>query len=301
MITARNLTKTFGRHRVLDGVDLCVPAGERVALLGVNGAGKTTLFRCLLGATRFQGQLTVGGHDVRTDGRAARTGIGYVPQRPPRFQGTLGDMVDFYCRLRDIPADRVASVLASVHLDFAQQARKAVTALSGGMLQKVLLALALAADVDVLLLDEPTANLDPGARRDLLHLLNGIAPEVTVLLSSHRLADIEAVAYRVLVLHDGGWVFDGSLDDMRGRLGRTTTLWVKVPGTARQQARTLLDTAGPAVPGSNGALGTSVERPDAADLIRRLREAGIPIENFWMESPSLEQQLETLVGGSRHA
>ena len=147
MIDGRAITKAFGRHRILDALDLRIDAGERVALLGLNGAGKTTLMRCMLGLVPFEGTLEVAGADVQTDGRAARAALGYVPQRPPHFEGTLDEVVSFYARLRGVPMSRVRDRMADLGLDLDTHGAKAVRALSGGMLQKVLLALALASEV----------------------------------------------------------------------------------------------------------------------------------------------------------
>jgi len=217
VIAARSLSKRFGDHVVLDGVSLTIARGERVALLGLNGAGKTTLIRCLLGLLRFEGDLTVAGHDVRRDGLLTRRRLGYVPQRAPHFEGTLSDVLEFFSKLRGLAPDDVARQLGALGLDLDAHATKPVRALSGGMLQKLLLALALAARVPVLLLDEPTANLDPQARKEFLRALAAVPRETTILLASHRLADVEAVADRVLVLHQGRLAFDGRLTDLWGQ------------------------------------------------------------------------------------
>lgn len=214
MISARAVSKRFGDHVVLDEVTLGIGRGERVALLGLNGAGKTTFMRCLLGVLSFEGDLTVLGHDVRTNGLLARAALGYVPQRAPHFDGTLAEVLEFFSRLRGIAPPDVTTQLGALGLDLRAHATRPVRALSGGMLQKLLLALALAARVPVLLLDEPTANLDPHARKEFLRALAAVPRETTILLASHRLADVEAVADRVLVLHRGRLAFDGRLTDL---------------------------------------------------------------------------------------
>lgn len=214
MITARGLSQRFGDHVVLDDVTLTIGRGERAALLGLNGAGKTTLMRCLLGLLPFDGELAIAGHDVRAAGLLARGSLGYVPQRAPHFEGTLAEVLEFFGRLRGTPKDEVARQLGALGLDLDAHAVKPVRTLSGGMLQKLLLALALAARVPVLLLDEPTANLDPTARKEFLRALTAVPPETTILLASHRFSDVEAVADRLLVLRDGRLVSDGRLADL---------------------------------------------------------------------------------------
>ena len=298
MIHAAGVRVRLGTNTVLDGIDLDVRSGERIALLGLNGAGKTTMIRCLLGLAPFRGTLTIGGHDVRRAGREARSLIGYVPQRPPHFDGTLVEMVRFLALLRGTDPRTVARRLATLGLPLAEHGRKVVRALSGGMLQKLLLALALAEDNPVLLLDEPTANLDAPARREFLRTLSSVGPETTVVLASHRLADVEAVADRLVVLHAGRLVFDGPREAL-GNGVALSTLWVRVPGERREEAEARLRReCGVSTMRANGAaLGVSGDPQMRADIIVALRSAGIPVEHFWVDTASLHDVLEHVLGG----
>lgn len=298
MIRATGLSKRFGAAPVLDGVDLTVGRGERVALLGLNGAGKTTLMRCLLGLLPFQGDMTVAGLDVRSRGREVRSRLGYVPQRAPQFDGTLAEIVDFFTRLRGADSAAVAARLAALDLSLDEHADKPVRTLSGGMLQKVLLALALGADVPLLLLDEPTANLDPRARNEFLRAIKQVGSDTTVLLASHRLTDVEAVADRLLVLHGGRIAFDGTLATLWRRVGAAQTLWVRLPADDRDAARRyLLERCRLTALRANGAaLGVKVEHHARADVLVGLRGAGFTVEDFWTESPSLHDLLESAMG-----
>ena len=297
MIEARGLRKQYGDRVVLNDLSVSIGRGERVALIGLNGAGKTTLFRCLLGVTRFEGDLRVGGANVSREPRRARGVIGYVPQRAPQFDGTLGETVDFFTELRGADPSRVTRHLRAVGLDYEAEHDKPVRALSGGMLQKVLLGLALGAGVGVLLLDEPTANLDPRARREFLRALRAVPPETTVVLSSHRLADVEAVAERVVVLHDGIFAFDGRLNELTGRVSDRVTVWLRIAEEDRERAREHLEASSAVerVVGTNGSLGARVTRGAGADVVHQLRVEGLMIEDFWMEGPTLEDHLERLL------
>lgn len=301
MIRAAKLSKAFGAHRVLEGLDIHVRPGERVALLGLNGAGKTTLMRCLMGLTPFAGSLSIAGHDVRSAPREAKRHLGYVPQRIPHFTGTLEEIVTFFTRLRGTDPRAVASTLGGLGLSLAEHGTKPIRTLSGGMLQKVLLGLALGADVPLLLLDEPTANLDAPARREFLRILRGVDGGTTILLASHRFADVEAVADRLVVLHGGRIVFDGSMTELMARAGVAATLWVTLPADARDAAeRRLRDRSDPADVIRNGtAIGIAVDPRARADLLVDLRQAGLPIEDFWTETPSLHELLDGLLGHRR--
>lgn len=210
MIEFANLTKRYGKFAAVDNLTLSVKPQEAVALWGVNGAGKTTAIKCLLGLLRFDGQITVGGCDVRRQGRAARQLIGYVPQELAFYKEmTTVDMAQFYARLKGAPAARIAPVLAQVGL--GEQGGKRVGALSGGMKQRLALALALLSDPPVLLLDEPTSNLDAETRAEFLQLLAKLRHEgKTLLFTSHHLEEVEQLADQVLILRDGQFVAQGA-------------------------------------------------------------------------------------------
>ncbi len=294
MIRSRGLVKRFDGHTVLQDVELNVAPGERVALLGLNGAGKTTLIRCLLGLIGFEGELRIAGLDVRSDGRTVRNRIGYVPQRAPHFEGTLAEMVAFIGKLRDAEPATIEERLEALDLSLAQYGAKAVGTLSGGMLQKVLLAVALGSNVDLLLLDEPTANLDARARREFLKAIARVDPQTTVLLASHRIGDVDAVASRLLVLNEGRIAFDGTPDELWAHAGTDVTLWLKVPPDVRSAAREQLRVRChlTAVLANGAALGVNVDRAARADVIAALRSAEIDVQDFWTESPALEVLLE---------
>lgn len=297
MICARRVTKRYGRHRVLQELSLDVSAGERVALLGLNGAGKTTLMRCLLGLVSFEGDLSIAGCDVRREGRAARSHLGYVPQRAPHFDGTLSEVVEFFARIRSGDRQYVRERLMTFGLSLDEHGNKMMGELSGGMLQKVLLALALGEEIPLLLLDEPTANLDPRARGEFLRAVGKVGGETTILLASHRLADVEAVAHRLVVLHNGLIVFDGSMRDLWQQVGAAVTLWVRVPLEVRDGARDRLQSRYrvPSVVANGTAIGVRVEHGAGADVLVDLRQAGIPVEAFWTENPSLQELLEGIL------
>lgn len=299
VIEASELSKSFGDRLVLDEVSFRVGTGERIAILGLNGAGKTTLIRCAMGLLSYGGSVRIGGLEVGDNGKRARGLIGYVPQRPPLFGMGLGAMVELFATIRGTPRDSVVRRLADLGLALEESADTPVRALSGGMLQKILLAIALASDPPVLMLDEPTANLDPRARREFLRSLDAVGANRTVLLASHRLEEVETLARRVWILHDGRLVFDGSLDALRARAGAEGRLWIRTTAGHRDQVRAeLADRVGHGAVVANGTrVGVRVPAEVRADEICRLRAAGIPVEDFWVETPSLEEIVATFFGG----
>lgn len=205
MINANRLSKSYGDHVVLRELGLQVDRGERVAILGLNGAGKTTLFRCLLGLTGFEGDLQVGGHLAGPHGREARRLIGYVPQQPPRFDLTLDGFIELFSALRGGSAPDVRKRLDGLGLSVREHGRKSLRDLSGGMLQKAVLGIALGAEAPVLLLDEPTANLDPynvGLIEEIVTNLNR-EQGITLVLVTHNVFQAKRLAHRTAFLLDG--------------------------------------------------------------------------------------------------
>jgi ABC-2 type transport system ATP-binding protein/nitrous oxidase accessory protein len=203
VIEVRDLVKRFGKRAVLDGVSFRVREGEAIALCGSNGAGKTTVLRCVLGLQPHEGSIRVNGRDAARDGKAARASIGYVPQELA-FQENVpvGETIAFYARLRRAGEAEVRALLHEVGL--LDAASRPAGALSGGMKQRLALAIALLGDPPVLLLDEPTSNLDPEGREAFLKRLVALRETgKTILFTSHRGDEVEALADRVLFLDAG--------------------------------------------------------------------------------------------------
>ena len=212
MIRVKELRVRLGGRDVLAGVSLDVAPGESVALVGPNGSGKTTLLRCLLGLVPFGGRATLGGHDVWRDGVAARSLVGYVPQRPAFGQATAEEHLAFVAKLRALDAARIADVLAEVGL--ASEGNRRARDFSGGMQQRLSLAAALLGDPPVLLFDEPTASLDQAGQRGFLELASRLRSGArTLLVASHRPEEVAALADRVVTLEDGRVVSDESIRD----------------------------------------------------------------------------------------
>lgn len=208
MIRFDKLGKTFKRARVLDDVTLAFALGERVALIGSNGAGKTTLIRCLLGEYTHDGQVRIDGRDPRAERSAVLGLVGFVPQLPPPLKMPVGQLIDFSAALCRTPPARVHDVAARLGLDVAPILSRPFNRLSGGMKQKLLIAMALGRDARVLVMDEPAANLDPQARKIFFELLAERSADTTMLISSHRINEVSALVNRVVELDLGRVVLD---------------------------------------------------------------------------------------------
>jgi ABC-type multidrug transport system ATPase subunit len=215
MIHAANITKRFGKMQAVSDVSFTLEQGGSVALWGSNGAGKTTLIRCLLGVIRHRGRVTMNGIDVRRRGRHARALVGYVPQELAfHDDARLGSAMMFFAKLRGVDRAQAARALDAVGL--AGHERKRVRDLSGGMKQRLALAVALLSNPPLIILDEPTSNLDAVGRGEVVLTLQQLREAgKTLLFASHRPDEVISLADRVLVLE-------------RGQLERDTTpaeLW----------------------------------------------------------------------------
>jgi len=208
MIVIENLVKTFRRVQVLDGIGLSVEAGERVALIGSNGAGKTTLIRCLLGEYTCNGVVRVADMNPREHRSEVLKQIGFVPQLPPPLKMPVGQLIEFSAALCGVAPARMIGIAEELGLNVAAVQSRQFLRLSGGMKQKLLIAIALGRDTRVLLMDEPAANLDPEARGIFFDLLAKRQEDTTMLISCHRLSEMTAIITRVVEMDMGRVMLD---------------------------------------------------------------------------------------------
>ncbi len=213
MIAFRNVSKTFKRNRVLDGVRLDIALGERVALIGSNGAGKTTLIRCLLGEYTHEGEVAIDGQPPRTHRTEVLAKVGFVPQLPPPLKMPVGQLIGFAAALCGSDEQRIAAIALRLGLDVERVRSQPFVKLSGGQKQKILIAIALGRDAKLLIMDEPAANLDPEARKIFFELLAERQDSATMLISSHRLNEVASLVNRVVELDMGKVVLDDRVAD----------------------------------------------------------------------------------------
>jgi ABC-2 type transport system ATP-binding protein len=283
MITFDHVTKRYGKTVAVNDLSLAVPAERALALWGPNGAGKTTLIRCLLGLLRYDGQIRIGGLDAYRQGRAARRLLGYVPQEIALYPDlSVLDTAHFFARLRQASAATVQPILTQVGLD--EHATKAVGALSGGLKQRLALGLALLGDPPVLVLDEPTSNLDRASRDDFLALLGTVrSAGKTVLYTSHRLEEIERLADEVIVMHDGRIATRCPASELAQRLGLRRTVKLHIAPESLDLALSVLQADGYAARRNGRGVLVDVAADAKAAPIQLLGRAAIPVSDFEME------------------
>jgi ABC-2 type transport system ATP-binding protein len=214
LIRAEGVTKIYGSTRAIDGISFELHRGEVLGFLGPNGAGKTTTMKiltCFMAPT--SGRAFVGGHDVHTDSLEVRRKIGYLPEDNPLYPDmTPVEYLDFVAAVRDIPTARRRERIAKIGgaCGLADVAGKPIGELSKGFRQRVGLAQALLHDPEILVLDEPTSGLDPNQIAEIRALIGEISRDKTIILSTHILPEVQATCGRVIIIHDGKLVADGT-------------------------------------------------------------------------------------------
>ncbi len=211
LIITQNLTKSFKKLEVVKNLSIRFSEGERVALIGQNGAGKTSLIRCILGHYVYKGNVEVLGKNPRIERVEILKEIGFVPQIPPPLKMTLSELMDFYGKLSNTDTNKFIDICENLGLSVKENATKPFFKLSGGMKQKLLIALAIGKNPKILLLDEPSANLDPKAREILFNYLDNFRQDGLMILSSHRLNEISTLVNRLIEMDLGNIVVDKTM------------------------------------------------------------------------------------------
>ncbi len=213
MIKLTNVSKQFRRNAVLKGIDLTIDRGQRVALVGSNGAGKTTLIRCLLGEYNCAGEVTIDDMNPRQFRQQVLSRVGFVPQLPPPLRMPVGQLIHFAASLCEADPQRMIDVAEQLGFDASRFRHQPFVKLSGGQKQKLLIAIALGRDSELLVMDEPAANLDPDARHILFKLLAEKQQSAAMLISSHRLDEVASLVNRVVEMDQGRIVLDDEVAD----------------------------------------------------------------------------------------
>lgn len=310
MIEASNLTKDYGTVVAVRDLSFAVGKGEIVGFLGPNGAGKSTTLRILsgfLGAT--SGRVRIAGHDIAEAPRAARRALGYMPESAPLYpELRVVEYLLFRARLKEVARakQRAAVGGAMERAGVAHMAGTVIGHLSKGYRQRVALADALVSDPPLLILDEPTAGLDPNQIREVRSLIKALSGERTILLSTHILSEVEATCERAIVIDRGRLVAEGSIEALRARKhSRALSLRVRDPNAAAEAALAGISglvlrevsSDGDAPARRTLRIGLSDETDPEATieaLVRALTAAGVGVHALVPEQASLEQVFSEL-------
>ena len=243
MIQVEGLTKRYARHVAVNNISFSVDKGDIVGFLGPNGAGKTTTMRmltCFMPPT--EGKATVAGFDVFEQPYEVKKRIGYLPEAPPLYpEMNVQDYLIFVARLKNVPSGQVRSRTEEVmtRCAVADVKHKLISKLSKGYRQRVGLAQAIIHNPDVLILDEPTSGLDPKQITETRDLIQSLAGEHTIILSTHILPEVEAVCQKVIIINKGRLVATDSVENLKTRAGFGNAVQVQVETAGQADARTV--------------------------------------------------------------
>jgi ABC-2 type transport system ATP-binding protein len=302
VIEVQHLTKHYGRVTAVDDVTFRVERGEILGFLGPNGAGKTTTMRILTGyMPASAGRAVVAGYDIFEQPLEAKRRIGYLPESPPLYpEMTVREYLTFVAKIRGIaPAERRQRVEAAMERTrVADMADRHCGKLSKGYRQRVGLAQAIMHNPDVLVLDEPTAGLDPKQILETRDLIKGLGGSHTVILSTHILPEVAQTCQRVVIINKGRVVAVDSPDNLTARLKGAETMYVQVDSGAADPRPAL-----EAVPGvtrvrvadaRDGVKGFEVESERGRDVRRELAKAVVAAGWGLLELRPLRMSLEEI-------
>lgn len=300
MIQVENLTKRYGPTLAVSDVSFEVQKGEILGFLGPNGAGKTTTMRIITGfLSPSSGRVRVAGYDIADEPIAAKKCLGYLPENPPVYTDmTVNEYLAFVGRIKSVPRGELKKRIGEVSekCSIADVQHRQIGKLSKGYRQRVGLAQALIHNPDVLILDEPTAGLDPKQIIETRELIKSLAGQHTVILSTHILPEVSKTCQRVVVINKGTVVAVGAPEELTARLQGYGSVLVTVEGPAPEIMSKLQ-----AVPGVNlvepvEAMGARVtlevhtekNRDVRADLARAIVESGWGLFELKTSGMSLE-------------
>jgi ABC-2 type transport system ATP-binding protein len=278
VIEVQHLTKRYGRFTAVDDVSFRVERGEILGFLGPNGAGKTTTMRILTGyMPATEGKAIVAGFDVFDQPIEAKRRTGYLPETPPLYHDmTVADYLSFVAKIKGVPPgerkERLRSIMVKTRID--DVASKLCSRLSKGYKQRVGLAQALIHNPDVLILDEPTAGLDPKQIIETRQLIKDLAGDHTIILSTHILPEVSQTCQRVVIINKGRVVAVDTPDNLTARLRGSETLYVQVDSGGTDALASLGRVAGVTrvveADRRNSVVGYEVESEQGRDIRRDL-------------------------------
>jgi ABC-2 type transport system ATP-binding protein len=312
MIEIKNLHKSFGPIRAVDGVSFSVERGTVLGFLGPNGAGKSTTMKMLTGFLHpTSGTATVCGHDVLAQPIQAKRQIGYLPEGAPLYPDmTPADMLDYIADVRGIDPTakraRIAEVAGKVHLEPVLHQR--IETLSKGYKRRVGLAQAILHDPPVLVLDEPTDGLDPNQKHEVRALIRSMAKDKVIILSTHILEEVEAVCTRVIIIAGGKIVVDCAPTQLAARSRYYNAVTISVPREqADRVARALEQTYGAdqvEQAAQNGSLASVLVRSKdrrsiVAEIGRRAHQEGWEIDGMRVDGGRLDEVFRELTSSTK--
>jgi ABC-2 type transport system ATP-binding protein len=305
MIRTEHLTKHYGALRAVEDVSFKVEAGEVLGFLGPNGAGKTTTMRMIAGfVTPSSGHANICGHDIETEPLAAKAALGYLPEGAPSYgEMTVRQFLSFIADLRALAGDertrRLGHVIEHLHLQGVLE--QTIDTLSKGFRRRVGLAQAIVHDPPVLILDEPTDGLDPNQKHEVRTLINNMARDKIIVISTHLLEEVDAVCTRAIIISRGRIVADDTPAGLaaRSRYHNAVSMQLEEPAqlAAAREAVAALPAVAEVEVSERDARVTALPRAGAT-ILPALSElaarAGIRLKELHLESGRLDEVFRTI-------
>ena len=303
MISVKDLQKSYGDLRAVDGISFEVPEGEMLGFLGPNGAGKTTTLSMISGLLKpDRGRVSIGDIDVWHSPKEAKRILGIVPQDLALYEElTARENLMFWGSLFHLPrAELKANIEVWLErVGLKGRGREAVSKFSGGMKRRLNLAIGLVHNPKVVLLDEPTVGIDPQARKNILDIIREIAKEGnTILFTTHHLEEAEALCDRIAIMDHGKILETGSVDELAKVVGDGDIVSINGSFTA-VQLKTILENENINILNAaehTATMSLSHEGMNIAALLQKFSEAGIEVTDISMQKPSLESVFLKLTG-----
>jgi ABC-type multidrug transport system ATPase subunit len=294
ILVVDNLSKKFGNTQVLHNVTFTVNKGETVLLLGPNGAGKTTIIKCILGLLNYHGDIVVDGVDVRHRGSEVRGKIGYLPQLSSYYETlTVKQHSELMASLKGADKDQIAKILDESGLLNVQN--NMLKELSSGMRQRFGLGIAMLGDPPLLILDEPTSNIDIDGQIDFRDMLLRLKKAgKAFLISTHQLG-FDSLTDRVVILNRGRVVAQGKNEQIIKNVDIKDKIYLKVDDEQTKLVYDLASSSGYAVNDKNGWLSISLNPFEKVQFIDALIKSGVAIRDILIEQFSIESEYVKII------
>lgn len=298
ILSVNDVRKAYGKFIALQNMSLELGHGEHLLVLGPNGAGKSTLIKCIMDLISFSGKITVGGISVKNEPARAKSLIGYVPQNYSYYETiTVTEHAKLTARLKHADNAQIEEKLRKVNLWHVKD--KKVKALSDGMKQRLGIGLALIGDPPLLLLDEPTSNVDLRGQVEFQSMVQDILKQGKTLLTTTHLTGLGELATQVMVLDKGRVIARGSPQELLGKLNVNDMLYIRVKEGEASAVTEQMARLGASEFSSQGAWMTaSVPKNVKLDVVKRLLESNGQVEDLFIERSRIESEYLKLLSSS---
>ncbi len=292
LIVLEQLSKSFGAFKAVDGIDLTVPKGQVLGFLGPNGAGKSTTMKMISGFLEpTSGKAHIAGFDVSRSPVEVKQRIGYMPEGAPSYGDmTTGSFLSFVAEIRGFHGkEKSANIDKTVErVRLSDVYNQPIDTLSKGYKRRVGLAQAMLHDPEILILDEPTDGLDPNQKHHVRQLIEEMASDKAIIISTHILEEVEAVCSRAVIISKGQLLADGTPEELLARDPNHNTILITPEAGGEDLVREALSPLGSLSPVDGGDRQLRLTGSNSKDVALAIRDKKLPIEGLYVERGALD-------------